>query len=100
MNTDIGAEEILGMLRKEFPYLKERYKVASLSLFGSYVKKKQKRGSDVDILVTYIKTPGFFKFIELEDYLSDALGIKVDLVMENALKPAIGSRVKKEAIAV
>jgi uncharacterized protein len=36
----------------------------------------------------------------MEHYLSDLLGVKVDLVMKDALKPAIGKRVLKEVIAV
>jgi predicted nucleotidyltransferase len=39
-------------------------------------------------------------FIELEYYLSDLLGIKVDLVMKDALKPVIGKRILKEVIEV
>ena len=38
------------------------------------------------------------KFVELEDYLSDLLGIKVDLVMKSVLKPRIGKHILKEVI--
>jgi len=38
------------------------------------------------------------KFVELEEYLSELLGIKVDLVMKSALKPRIGKRILKEVV--
>jgi uncharacterized protein len=38
-------------------------------------------------LVTFYETIDLFTFVELENYLSDMLGVKVDLVMKDALKP-------------
>lgn len=64
--------------------------MATIELFGSFIRNEQQANSDLDILVTFSKAPSLFKFIELEDYLSDLLGIKVDLVMKSALKPNIG----------
>ncbi len=43
---------------------------------------------------------GLLRFIELENYLSDLLGIRVDLVMAEALKPHIGQRVLQEVLPV
>jgi len=40
------------------------------------------------------------KFVELEEYLSELLGAKVDLVMKSALKPQIGRRILREVIYV
>lgn len=95
-----SSKEILKTLREEFPYLKKKYQVKSLSLFGSYSRNKQNSESDVDILVTFMETPGFLKFIRLENYLTETLGIKVDLVMEDSLKHNIGDRITDEAISV
>jgi len=36
----------------------------------------------------------------LENYLSDTLGVKVDLVMKDALKPRIGERILNEVVPV
>jgi predicted nucleotidyltransferase len=64
------------------------------------VRNKQRKNSDVDILVDFIEVPGLFKYIELEDYLSDILGVKTDLVMRSALKPHIGRRILNEVIYI
>jgi uncharacterized protein len=98
MNRVVYLNEILDLLRQELPTLKQRYGVESMGVFGSYVRDEQDSESDLDLLVTFYETPGLLKFIELEYYLTDRLGIKVDLVMKNALKPKIGVRVLQEVI--
>jgi predicted nucleotidyltransferase len=93
-------EEILKILSQEMPFLKERYQVLHCGLFGSYAYGQTSPKSDIDILVQFEKPVGFFKFIELEDYLSEKLGIKVDLVTEEALKPLIKPHVMERVIYV
>ena len=89
-------DELREMLRQHLPRLEERYGVASLGLFGSYVRHEAGRKSDLDVLVRFRQVPGLIRFIELENYLSDLLGVRVDLVMAEALKPGIGQRVLAE----
>lgn len=88
--------DIKRILRQRLPELRERYQVDTLGLFGSYVRREQRPDSDLDVLVTFRETPGLLKFIALENELSDLLGMKVDLVVEDALKPRIGERVQHE----
>ena len=82
------------------PVLRERFKVETIGIFGSYVKGEQKRKSDLDVLVEFSETPSLFEFVELEDFLSQKLGIKVDLVMRDALKPRIKASILSEAVYV
>ncbi|RKX55928.1 MAG: nucleotidyltransferase, partial [Thermodesulfobacteriota bacterium] len=64
-----------------------------------FVRGDATEGSDVDILVEFEEVPSFFKFIEIENYLSNILGIKVDLVeKKKSLKPRIGEHILKEVI--
>ena len=91
---------ILEILHQHLPFLSTRYKVKTLGIFGSYVRQEQNAGSDLDLLVTFTETPGLLKFIELENYLADTLGVKVDLVMQDALKPRIGARILHEVVLV
>ena len=87
-------------LREELPFLAARYHVESLGLFGSYLRGTQRADSDLDILVTFSTAPSLLRLIELENYLSDLLGVKVDLVLREALKPRIGERVLREVMPV
>jgi predicted nucleotidyltransferase len=97
---DPELPNILSKLKQLLPQLSERYKVQTLGVFGSYVRQEQRIDSDLDILVTFSEAPSLLKFIELEYYLSDAFGVKVDLVMKDALKPAIGTQILKEVMLV
>jgi len=100
----MGKDEALVTLRKklhqQLPLLSERYQVKTLAVFGSYVHGDENAASDLDLLVTFEQAPGLLKFIELENYLTDLLGLKVDLVMPSALKPRIGKRILREATPV
>ncbi|HSS52239.1 MAG TPA: nucleotidyltransferase family protein [Thermoanaerobaculia bacterium] len=87
-------------LRQLLPELAKDYHVDTLEVFGSYVRDEQSPKSDLDVLVTFSKTPGLLEFIALENHLSDLLGVKVDLVMKTALKPHIGQRILSEAVPV
>lgn len=76
------------------------YHVEKLELFGSYAREEQKKDSDLDILVTFRRSPSLLTFIAIENYLSNLLGVKVELVMKDSLKPKIGQRILREAIPV
>ncbi len=95
-----SLEEIRQVLRQSMPEIKDRYKVKSLGIFGSYVRGEAKKSSDLDILVEFNQAPSLLEFIRMEDDLSDKLGIKVDLVMKKALKSHIGQRVLEEVVPV
>jgi uncharacterized protein len=91
-------EEIKQWLVLNKSILQERYKVRELGIFGSYVRREQTETSDVDVLVEFSETPSLLKFVNLENYLSDNLGVKVDLVHKGGLKPRIGERILAEVI--
>ena len=101
--SSVGApklEDLILILRRSLPEISGKYSVKSLEVFGSYVRGEQDKDSDLDVLVEFEKVPGLFKYIELENYLDDLLGVKVDLVMKRALKPRIEKRILSEAIPV
>ena len=93
-------KNISSVLKRQLPELRSKYNVATFDVFGSFLRDEQVSGSDLDILVSFTKSPSMFKFLELEDYLSVLLGLKVDLVMKSALKPDIGQRILSEAKSI
>jgi hypothetical protein len=95
-----GPAEIIRVLREHLPELTEAYKVKSLGVFGSRLRGSARRRSDVDVLVEFSETPTLFRFLDLQDHLSDLLGLKVDLVMKSALRPAIGRHILSEVAPV
>ncbi|MDP2302425.1 MAG: nucleotidyltransferase family protein [Ignavibacteria bacterium] len=93
-------KEILLILRQLLPNISRKYGVASIEVFGSYVRNQQNINSDLDILVSFSKVPTLLKFVELKNYLSDHLQLNVDLVMKDSLKPRIGQNILNESVAV
>lgn len=95
---DLG--DVKSRLREQLKFLGEMYEVESIGVFGSYARREQQPDSDLDLLVTFRKPIDFFRFVELEDWLSGLLGVKVDMVTKKALKPRIGRQILTEVVPV
>jgi len=78
----------------------ERFHIESLAVFGSVIKGNTGPNSDIDILVRYHITPGFFAFLDFKKYLESLVGRPVDLVTEKALKKQLYDEIMKEALRV
>ena len=89
-------QKIKKILKQKKPFLLKRYKIKELGIFGSYVRAEESKRSDVDLLINFRKSPSFLEFMEIENYLADTLGMKVDLVMKSSLKPRIGQHILRE----
>ena len=72
--------------------------VASLALFGSFVRDEATPSSDVDLIVEFL--PGaktFDHFMELSFLLEELLGRPVELLTPESLSPHMGDKILKEA---
>ena len=92
---NLTRKEILALLQKNQSML-NKCKVKKIGLFGSYALGKQRKKSDLDFLVVF-KELKFDNYIELKFLLEKIFHKKVDLVIEEDLKPAL-KYVKEEAL--
>jgi predicted nucleotidyltransferase len=94
--------EIKQILQAQKPYLAERYGVTEIGVFGSYVRDEQRPDSDVDILIELERPPriDLIDLVNLEYYLSDLLGVKVDVAIKENLKKRIGKRILNEVVHI
>ncbi len=92
-----SVDELLAQLKELLPVLRAQYHLQSLEIFGSFVRGDEREESDLDLLVTFNEIPSLFRFVALENFLSDELHVKVDLVMKDSLKPTIGEYILREA---
>jgi predicted nucleotidyltransferase len=82
------------------PELERKYLVNAIGLFGSVVRDDfSPSRSDIDVIVDF-KAPVGIEFIELADYLEQALHHKVDLVSRNGLKPAYFKAIAPDIVYV
>ncbi len=93
-------EQIKQKLNQNLIQIKQRYHITQLGIFGSYIRGEATENSDLDILVEFEPQAkfGLLTFCELENYLSELLAIKVDLVMKDGLKPNIGENILREVV--
>jgi predicted nucleotidyltransferase len=78
---------IIKTLAKNKPIL-TKMGVRKIGLFGSFKRGEARNKSDIDILVVMEK-PTFDTYMEVKFYLEDLFGRRVDLVMEEAIKPRL-----------
>jgi len=71
-------EQVLKILRQEFPYLREKFGAVRIALYGSFASGTHTRKSGVDLLVKLSRPLGL-EFVPLAEYLERRLGCKVDL---------------------
>jgi predicted nucleotidyltransferase len=93
MNNIQQIKSKLSQLKKQ---LIAEFHIKEIGVFGSYVRNEQTNKSDLDVLVDFSEYPGMFQFVKMENFLSEQLGIKVDLVIKSALKPNIGKKILSE----
>lgn len=95
LRQDLTPSKIIKTLEKHKTKIR-KYKVKKIGLFGSFLKRRQHKKSDIDFLVTFNR-PTFDNYMGLKFLLERLFRRKVDLVIEDCLKPAL-RYVKKEAI--
>ena len=95
-----SKNDIINEIKKIKADLQSKFDVQQIGIFGSYVRGEAEENSDLDILVE-LKQDSRMSLLGLsifEDWLSNALGIKVDLVLKSSLKPRIGKKILNEVI--
>ena len=96
MRTDTRIDNVRD---KILPVLR-RYEVKQASFFGSIVKGKWSKTSDIDILVKLSDELSLFDFIGLKNELEDTVGRKVDLVEYETIKEGLKERILSEQVPI
>jgi|SRR3954453_18023289 predicted nucleotidyltransferase len=92
--------EALAILRAHADDIRRRG-AQSLYLFGSTLRNEARADSDVDVFVD----PDYSRFtlldwVDLETFLSDILGKRVDLTTRKALRPELRGEIEQAATKV
>ena len=75
----------------------EKFGVKKIGLFGSFVKGKQQKDSDIDLFVEFLRGRKKFRnFMSLAFYLEDLFHRKVELVTPESLSPYLRPHIIKE----
>ncbi len=74
----------------------EGYGAKKIAIFGSYARDEAKPESDIDILVDFSERKSLLDLEGIEQELSDAWGVKADLLTEKSISPYLIDRIKSE----
>ena len=69
---------------------------AMVAIFGSLARGDAGPDSDVDLLLRFRTRKSLLALVRLERELSEALGIKVDLLTEAAISPYLRDHIQQE----
>lgn len=97
----MAIEKIRQVLEKNKDFLKQKYHVEKIAIFGSRARQEEKESSDIDIIVEFSEPIGW-EIVELKEYLENLLGARVDLLTYKAVlkKPTLWNSIKEDLIYV
>jgi len=90
------SSKILHTLQQNGTILK-RMGVRKIGLFGSYQRGSARADSDMDFLVQ-MDHPTFDNYMDLKIFLEDLFNCKIDLILEDSLKPRLIPIILEEVV--
>jgi predicted nucleotidyltransferase len=96
----MNREEVLRKLTEQIDQMRQQFAVKHLSVFGSVARNEATETSDADILVEFDGQATFDGYMDLKFFLEELLGVPVDLVTDNAVRPLLRPIIEREAIRV
>jgi predicted nucleotidyltransferase len=93
-------EEIRAMIYAHKDELRQRYKVRVVGMFGSYTRGEQRENSDLDLLAEFDEKASLLDLAGAQVMLSELLGVKVDLVPREDIRPELKESIESEVVAV
>jgi predicted nucleotidyltransferase len=95
-----SVDEIRDIIRQHRSVLADKYGIAVMGIFGSYVRNEQKGESNIDLLAEILRPVSLLELTGAEIYLSDILGAKVDLVPRRSVREELKETILKETVAL
>ncbi|MDA8325596.1 MAG: nucleotidyltransferase family protein [Nitrospiraceae bacterium] len=93
-------EKIKDILNKHRDELRGKYKITEIGIFGSYIRGEQNKESDIDILVEFSEPVSLLDLIGAENYISDLVRRKVDLVPREDIRPELKRVILDEVVYI
>jgi hypothetical protein len=93
-------DEIRETIKAHQDVLAQKYGLTAVGVFGSYVRGEEKAGSDLDVLVEILRPIDLLELVGAEIYLTELLGLKVDLVPKRSLRMELRETILKEAVSL
>ena len=100
----IDRERVLSVLRAKRAEIEERFGLRMVGIIGSVARGEAGPESDVDVIVDVVPTraPSLFKVFDAEAELKEAIGVglPVEFVFREALRPTMRARMERELVSI
>lgn len=93
-------DEIKKLIKEHGGVLAEKYGLAVVGIFGSYVRGEHKEDSDLDILAEELRPISLLELVGAEIYLGEVLGVKVDLGLKDSVREELRQVILDEVVAL
>jgi predicted nucleotidyltransferase len=93
---------LIEALRKYDAALRENGATA-LFVFGSRARGSEQPDSDLDLFIDYnpaAKIPNMFRLMQIEEKISEALGVPVTITTRDALHPLMKESIERDAVRI
>lgn len=90
----------LEKIKEKIKPVAKKYNLVYVWVFGSYAKKKQKKDSDIDIIVRTEDVACGFKIVEVKFALEEALQKQVDIITTGSIKGSLLENENLEEVLV
>jgi len=93
-------EEIIKKIKSKIIRILKKNKIKRAGIFGSYSRGKQKKNSDIDILIEPPKNISLLDLSGLKIELEDKLNKKVDIISYNYIHPKLKEKILKSEVRI
>ncbi len=95
-----SLDEIREIIRQHRNVIADKFGIDVVGIFGSYVRSEQERQSDIDLLAEILRPISLLEMVGAEIYLSETLGIKVDLVPKRSVREELRDKILEETVGI
>ena len=97
----LTLDRALEKLRQNNHHLQSTFGIVQMNIFGSVARNENRPSSDIDILISFERTPSIFFLEDVRVSLRKILRVRVDIVVDNdELDQNFRERISNEKVKV
>lgn len=100
MVLEVNKKKNIDKLTKKIIPILKRHDVVKAGIFGSFVRGKTTRRSDIDILIKFKGRKSLLDLAGLEIEIEKKLRRKTDVLTYNSIHPLLKDRILKEEVRI
>jgi predicted nucleotidyltransferase len=98
--VSFDRDKVVRTLRSRRAHIERDYGMRLVGIVGSMARGEATAASDIDVMVDILETPSLFTISQAERELAEAvgMGLPVEFVFREDLKPAMRARMERDFV--